>query len=89
MADFLLKYWPLITAAAALIGGGAVGEWRLSTVEESVKAQQTQAEAIHSIEIEQATITAQQEAIRAQVEDLNDDAKANQAILIQILQKVQ
>jgi hypothetical protein len=87
--DGAVRYWPLLAAGVGLIASVAIAADKILTLEESVKAQQTQAKDIQRIEVHQATLSAQQEAIRADIEDNSDALKANQAILLQILQKVQ
>lgn len=89
IADWFVKYWVLLAAAAVFIASAAVGEWRVQTLEEAAKAQQTQAKELQRIEVHQATITTKQEAIADDVRENKDALKANQALLIQILQKVQ
>ena len=88
LADGAIHYWPALAAGIGLIAGVAVAADRILTLEESVRAQQTQAQEIQRIEVHQATLTAQQEAIRRDIEDNSEALKANQAILLQILQKV-
>lgn len=86
--DGAVRYWPLVVAGVGLIAGLAVAADDILTFREAVKAQRSQAQEIKRIEVHQATLTAQQEAIRADIEDNSDALKANQALLIQILQKV-
>lgn len=80
-ADGLVRYWALVVAGAGVIAGVAVGADRILTLEQAIQEQKTQTEEIQRIQIDQAVT-------REKVEQLSDDSKANQAILLQILQKV-
>lgn len=80
-ADGVVRYWVLVVFGVGAIGSIAVGADKLNTLEESVRAQQTQATAIQGIETKQA-VTA------TKVDNLEEIAKQNQAILLQLLQKV-
>mgnify|MGYP001815426529 CR=1 FL=1 len=81
IADGAVRYWPLLVAGVGGIAGVALAADKILTLEESVKAQQTQAQEIQRIQVDQAVT-------REKIEALTDDAKANQALLLQILQKV-
>jgi len=80
LADGAVRYWVLVLAGVGLIAAAAVAGERIVTLSESVRAQQTQAEEIQRIQIEQT-------AIRKDVERSLETAKQNQAILIELLQR--
>jgi len=75
--DGAVRYWPLVTAGIGIIAGVAVGADKLITLEESIRAQETATSSIQKIEREQA-VTANK------VENIEEIAKQNQAILLQL-----
>ena len=82
LADGAVRYWPLVAAGVGAIAGAAVGADKLITLEQAIKEQETQTAEIQRIQIDQAVT-------REKVEQLSTKAEANQALLLQILQKVQ
>lgn len=87
--DGAVRYWPLVVVSVGAIAGVAVAADKLLSLEQAYREQKTQTQEIQRIQIDQAVTRQVLEHQGKDIEENTDTLKANQAILIQILQKVQ
>jgi hypothetical protein len=87
--DGAVQYWPLVVVSVGAIAGVAVAADKLLSLEQAYREQKTQTQEIQRIQIDQAVTRQVLEHQGKDIEENTSTLKANQALLIQILQKVQ